>query len=81
MEVVNALNKDGLCWYKYGSMVNETKFLLNSILDWKVGHIKRSGNVAAHKLAKYGLSITGDHLWRDAYMVARKKNAVLEVWD
>jgi hypothetical protein len=48
-------------------MVNETKFLLNSILHWKVGHIKRSRIVAAHKLTKYGLSITEDHLWRDAY--------------
>jgi hypothetical protein len=48
-------------------MVNETKFLLNSIIHWKVGHIKRSGNIAAHKLAKFGLSIIEDHLWRDAY--------------
>jgi hypothetical protein len=46
-------------------MVNETKFLLNSIIHWKVGHIKRSGNIAAHKLAKFGLSIIEDHLWRE----------------
>jgi hypothetical protein len=41
-------------------MINETKFLLNSIPDWKVGHIKRSGNVATHELAKFGL-------WRTTY--------------
>jgi hypothetical protein len=48
-------------------MVNETKFLLNSISEWKVGHIKRCGNIATHKLAKYGLSFIEDLLWRDAY--------------
>lgn len=41
--------------------------MLNSIPNWQVGHTKRSENVTAHKWAKYELSITENHLWKNAY--------------
>jgi hypothetical protein len=44
-------------------MINDAKILLNSLQEWRVCHVKRMGNKAAHKLAKHGLIVDEDHLW------------------
>jgi hypothetical protein len=44
-------------------MINDAKILLNSLQEWRVCHIKRMGNKAAHILAKHGLTVDEDHLW------------------
>jgi hypothetical protein len=49
------------------SVSGDTKALLLSFISWKVGHIKREGNVVAHKLAKMGLFCNAVNLWREAF--------------
>jgi hypothetical protein len=45
-------------------MINDAKILLNSLQEWRVCHVKWTGNMAAHKLAKHGLTVEEDHLWK-----------------
>jgi hypothetical protein len=63
LEVVKALQTEGPCWSRFGLMINDAKILLNSLQEWRVCHVKRAGNMAAHKLAKHGLTVEEDHLW------------------
>jgi ribonuclease HI len=67
LEVVSALQKEGPRWKNFGMAVNDSKALLLSFISWKVGHIKREGNVVAHKLAKMGLICNVVHLWREGF--------------
>jgi hypothetical protein len=64
LEIVHALRKDSACWGRYGNLVDDAKNLLNSIDKWEVQHVKRSGNEAAHRLAKLALSIREEEFWR-----------------
>jgi hypothetical protein len=48
-------------------VVNETKALLFSFLEWQVCHIKREGNVVAHELAKMGLNCNAVNLSREEF--------------
>jgi hypothetical protein len=60
LEVVNSLQSDGCCWSRYGTTINDTKVLLNSLQEWQICHIKRAANVVAHLLAKHGLTVEED---------------------
>jgi hypothetical protein len=63
LEVVKALQMEGPCWSRFGIMINDIKILLNSLQEWCVCHVKRMENMAAHKLAKHGLTVDEDHFW------------------
>jgi hypothetical protein len=63
LEVVKALQMEGPCWSRFGLMINDAKILLNSLQEWRVYHVKRMGNKAAHILAKHGLTVDEDQLW------------------
>ncbi|KAE7997643.1 hypothetical protein FH972_002259 [Carpinus fangiana] len=67
LEVVNALQREGPYWHRFGMVINDTKALLSSFISWRVGHIKREGNVVAYKLAKMGLICNAVNLWREAF--------------
>jgi ribonuclease HI len=66
LEVVKALQMEGPFWRRFGSTINDAKILLNSLEEWRVCHVKRTGNVAAHNLAKRGLNVDEDQLWHTA---------------
>jgi ribonuclease HI len=63
LEVVKALQTEGPCWSRFGLLINDAKILLNSLQEWRVCHVKRMGNKAAHTLAQRGLTVDEDHLW------------------
>lgn len=67
LEVVKALQMDGCCWSRFGTMINDAKILLNGLQEWHVCHTKRMGNVAAHKLAKHRLTVDEDRLWQNDF--------------
>jgi hypothetical protein len=67
LEIVNSLQMDGSCWSRYGAMINDAKVLLNSIQEWKVCHAKRTANVAAHLLAKHGLTVEAECMWQSDF--------------
>jgi hypothetical protein len=66
-EVVLALCKDGICRGSYGNVLNDAKFLLTHVPEWRVKHVRRSANMAAHRLAKMALVLGENRIWRDDY--------------
>ena len=64
LKVVNALQSDGCCWSRYGTIINDAKVLLNSLQEWQICHTKRIGNVAAHLLTKHRLIVDEDAFGR-----------------
>jgi hypothetical protein len=67
LEVVQALNSPELCWGQNGPILNDIKLLLQNFNEWKVLHVHRGANGAAHSLARLALSIGVDHTWFDNF--------------
>jgi hypothetical protein len=67
LEVVHALNSSELCWGRNGPVLNDTKLLLQNFNDWKVLHVHRGANGAAHSLARLALFSGVDHIWYDNF--------------
>jgi hypothetical protein len=68
LEIVNSLQKDDCCWSRYGAMINDAKVLLDSLQEWKVCHARRTANVAAHLLAKHGLTVEAECTWQSDFL-------------
>jgi hypothetical protein len=69
LEVVNSMQSNECCWSRYGTMINDAKVLLNSLQKWQICHTKRTANVAAHLLAKHGLTVDEDCIWKTDFPV------------
>lgn len=39
-------------WIRYGQIIDDIRMVLRSLRSWKIRHVKRETNEAAHKLAK-----------------------------
>ena len=50
-------------WLRYGQIVEDTKVVLRSLRQWKIGHIKREANEVAHGLVKEAVWIAMDNIW------------------
>jgi ribonuclease HI len=55
-EVVLALGNSGDCCVSYGDIISDVRALLSSFPHWKIAHVGREGNKAAHCLAKLAVS-------------------------
>lgn len=64
-EVVLALKSVEVCEAAYGSIIMETHLLLESYQFWMVNHIRREGNMVAHRLAKFAVTHQCHHVWID----------------
>jgi hypothetical protein len=51
----------------YGSVMLDTKLLLNKLHDWRVLHVPRRGNFVAYNLAKLALSLNHECLWFESF--------------
>ena len=49
--------------FAVGPWVQDIKEMLNSLMDFKVSWVRRSGNVAAHKLVKVGVGEERCETW------------------
>lgn len=63
LEVVNALRKEEDSMGSYGQIINDVKLLMNCGAQWKVQHVRREGNGAAHHLGKLDLKQNEAQLW------------------
>lgn len=48
LKIVQALDKGGWNWSIYGHFIEETRGVLNNLQNWKVHHVRRNLNCAAH---------------------------------
>ena len=69
LEVVKELNLTGHCWGRNGPVLNDIKFLLQNFNGWKVSHVLRGANGAAHSLTKLALSSVVEHTWYDNFLI------------
>ncbi|KAK2647882.1 hypothetical protein Ddye_015371 [Dipteronia dyeriana] len=67
LQLVNILSLGKACSFDVGSIISEILDLLEVILSWSICHIPRKGNLAAHSLARIGLSTVSDCFWSNAY--------------
>jgi hypothetical protein len=50
-----------------GPVLNDIKLLLQNFNDWKVSHVLREANAAAHRLAKLALSSGVEQTWYENF--------------
>jgi ribonuclease HI len=62
-EVVLALGNSGDCCVSYGDLISNARALLSSFPHWKIAHVGREGNKAAHYLAKFAVSQLSSRVW------------------
>lgn len=48
---------------RYGQIIEDTKTVLRMFRSWKVCHVKRDANGAAHGLAKQGVKTPMNKVW------------------
>ncbi|XP_042983291.1 uncharacterized protein LOC122312694 [Carya illinoinensis] len=65
--VVTEFNQQGPSKATFGNVIREAKDLMSRFSICDVQHTYRNCNVAAHLLAKYGLSVQNVSLWWGAY--------------
>ena len=51
-----ALGCEGNCEGRYGNSVEDANTLLNQSSKWRVNHVRREANQAAHRLARFALT-------------------------
>jgi hypothetical protein len=49
-------------WSMYGTIIDDTHGALRCLQKWRVTHVKREGNKAAHRLAKQSLSLHEEYV-------------------
>jgi ribonuclease HI len=65
--VVKAIAFRTSTWHNFGQIVDDIQVVLGSKRSWRVGHIKRGANGAAHGLAKEALRSNNDKIWMEDY--------------
>jgi ribonuclease HI len=58
LQVVHALKSSTRNWSSYGHLIEEARSHLKGMHKWRVNHVRRHLNGAAHRLAKEALTIT-----------------------
>jgi len=62
-EIILALRNPAEVDSIHGYLLTETRQLLDSLSSWRVSHVRREGNMAAHLLAKFALSKQSQRVW------------------
>jgi ribonuclease HI len=63
LAIVQGLRQEAPSWCQYGLLLEDTRSILNSLPFWKVTHVRREANGAAHGLAQAALHQSLDCIW------------------
>lgn len=63
--VTRALEGKGENWLRFGQIVEVTKLVLRSFRQWRISHVRREANGAAHGLAKEAIRTVMDKIWME----------------
>jgi ribonuclease HI len=62
-EIILALGSSAEVDSSVGNLVLEARRMLETFPSWRVSHVRRDGNRAAHLLAKFAISQQSQHVW------------------
>lgn len=62
LQIVQALGQEGSNLCVYGHLIEETKGILHNMQNWKVHHVRRNLNGAAHLLIRVALFLSKAHV-------------------
>jgi ribonuclease HI len=65
LQVVKAVNCPSRNWSRFGQLVEDTRMVIHSFSSWRVSHISRVANSAAHGLAKAAVKHIIDQVWME----------------
>jgi ribonuclease HI len=63
MLVVKAIQDSQPNWLPYGQIIDDIKWVMGSLRRWKIRHVKRDANKAAHELSKFATRNSDLHVW------------------
>ena len=61
--VIQAMRGDSVCLRSYGHLIEGAKTLLNLAGHWEAKHVRRTGNEAAHLLARFAFISNVEQSW------------------
>jgi ribonuclease HI len=76
-EVVQYLRTDGICRGTYGQIINDAKFLLSHVPEWRVQHVRRTANTAAHRIARLAVVHGENRIWRDEFPICIEEDVTV----
>ena len=79
LSVVKAIWETGQNWLQYEQIVEDTKMVLRSLRQWKICHVKREANGAAHGLAKEASRSIMDIIWIEETPACIPNTVLLEL--
>ena len=63
--VTRVLEGKGENWLRFEQIVEDTKLVLRSFRHWRISHVRRKANGAAHGLAKEVIRTVMDKVWME----------------
>jgi ribonuclease HI len=63
--VTKAISGIGENWLRFGQIVEDIKLVLRSFRQWRVSHVRRTANAAAHGLAKEATMRQLEKIWME----------------
>jgi ribonuclease HI len=63
LNVVKAVGESEASWKPFGLTEEDIKIVLGSLRSWKINHVKRGANQAAHGLAKEAMITSLERHW------------------
>jgi hypothetical protein len=67
LEVVQAISRKSADAGYLDNIIGETLYILSYFDRWEVSHVRRTGNMAAHKVAKLALLQQRNHVWLGSF--------------
>jgi hypothetical protein len=61
--VVTTISEQKPSWVCYEQIIEDLRIILRSLRRWRIVHVKREANIAAHKLAKEAARKPIDCIW------------------
>jgi ribonuclease HI len=63
MLVVKAIQDSQPNWFPYGQIIDDIKWVMGSLRRWKIRHVKRDANKAAHELSRFATRNSDPYVW------------------
>jgi ribonuclease HI len=78
LAMVQVMQQEESSWEWFGHLLEDAKLFLGSCRSWSVVHVKQTMNEAAHRMAKLGLELIAELIWRESVPLYIQQIVMLE---